>query len=65
MFRDLINQIKRRSGLSTKSLAKELGVSHNVLENLISERYGQSEPKFSDGVVIMVMARELGVEVSQ
>lgn len=65
MFRDLINQIKRRSRLSTAGLAKELGVSKNVLENLLCERYGQSEPKFSDGVVIMVMARELGLEVSQ
>jgi ribosome-binding protein aMBF1 (putative translation factor) len=63
MFRDLILKIKRESGLSTKRLALELGVSKNVIENLITERYGQQEPRFSDGVVILTFARELGVRV--
>lgn len=63
MFRDLILQMKRKSGLSTKGLSEETGVSENVLENLLTERYGQEEPKFSDGVVIFTYAKELGVRV--
>lgn len=63
MFREIILKIKRQSGLSTKRLADEIGVSKYVIDNLLCVRYGQQEPKFSDGVVILMFARELGVRV--
>lgn len=63
MFREIILKIKRQSGLSTKRLANEIGVSRNVIENLLCVRYGQQEPKFSDGVVILTYAKEIGVKL--
>jgi len=63
-FQNLIHAIKAKTQFSLSDLAKDCDVSLNVLENIFYARYGQSEPKFSDGIILIQYAREKGADLT-
>jgi len=64
-FKNLILSIRGKTRMSLKTLAKEIGVSESVIQNIVYERYGQTEPKFSDGVILIDYAKEVGADLTR
>lgn len=57
-FASELLRIRGQLGVSTEEMARVIGVSHWVVENLINEVKGQKQPKYFDGVKIVRFATE-------